>query len=219
MAGPLASAVQGAYNKKAAEKAAKLAKEQQTAGMQLVNELDYQPMYASENVPTFQRSQSPIARSYLESVLAGNNPSSTFSGAPNAKLTKQRQQADQNRMFGTMEERVAAQRAMEQATPWKVTPPTRRVNPNRGEPGGADWIVKNTEKAGSGITRSLNDALLSTGTDLDAIAQNRVKGAPYSVYLDNINNLLETQYDGDADRLAADIRAAGGLDKLSKRGR
>ncbi len=221
MAGPLSGLVKGKYDKDAAKEAAKLAKEQQKAGMQLINELDYEPMYASQNVPTFQRSKSPVARSYLESFLAGNNPSATFSGAPNAKVTKARQQGAQNQMFGTIEQRIAAQRAMEAETPWKVTPPERKINPNRAtNPGAAQWTVENSDLAGYGVNKEINDAVTSTGNDLtlghregtnpfgrDGMLAREGRAA-------GIQNLLQNEYKGDEARLAADIRAAGGIEKL-----
>lgn len=220
MGGPVSTWLEGNQREKGAEEAARLAKEQQVAGMQLINGLDYDPMYASQNVPTYQRSRSPVARSYLESFLAGNNPQATFSGAPNAKVTKMRQQGAQDQMFGTMQQRIAAQRAMEAETPWKVTTPTRKISPEKeGAEGNTTWTVQNSDKAGAGITRSLDEALLQTGTNLEDIKNNRVKGAPYSVYLDRISGLLANTYGGDADRMAADIRAAGGLDNLGRRGR
>lgn len=225
MAGPLASLVQGKYNKDAAEKAAKLAAQQQKAGMQLVSELDYQPMYASERVPTFQRSQSPIARSYLESVLAGNNPSSTFSGAPGAYGKKVLQQKQQDQMFGNMPARVAAQRTMEAATPWAVTPPTRQVNPAKNaDPGAAAWSVEHADLAGKGINKTVADALRDTGTDLDALAakndgkkfKNYGEMLEYPSTTDDLTKMLAL-YGGDQARFAADLRAAGGYAQLAKK--
>lgn len=221
MAGPFASLVKGKYDKEAAKRAGELAEKQQKAGMQLVNELDYEPMYASERVPTFQRSQSPVARSYLESFLAGNNPSATFSGAPNAKVTKMRQQGAQDQMFGTMQQRIAAQRAMEAETPWKVTPPERKINPNRNAtPGGAQWTVENGKLAGYGINKEINDAVSSTGNDLTLGYQKGTNPFGRDGMLARegraagIQNLLQNEYRGDEARLAADIRAAGGIEQL-----
>lgn len=218
MAGPLATAIQGASNKKAAKKDKAYAAQQQRAGAQLINELDYEPMYASENVPTYQRSQSPVARSYLESFLMGNNPSATFSGAPNAKLTKQRQQSSQNAMFGTPEQRIAQQRQMETATPWKVTPPTRKVNPSAEPDGAADWTMQNSELASYGINKTLADALADTGTDMTALNARSRKTQAGALELISINKWLDKtlkeQYGGDRNKLAADIRSAGGAKQL-----
>lgn len=85
----------------------------------------FEPMYASERAPTFQRSQSPVARAYLESMLMGNNPDSTFSGEVNADVTKQQQQASRDQVFGTPEQLKAKQDELFAQTPWKVTPPNK----------------------------------------------------------------------------------------------
>lgn len=124
--GMVGTAVMNKKNAKAAEKNRK-------QGIDMIKSMDWEPMYASETVPTYQRTQSPVARSYLESFLMGNNPNATFSGAPNAKLTKARQQEAQNQMFGTPEQRVAQQRAMEAQTPWKVQTPSRPVIGQQGQ--------------------------------------------------------------------------------------
>lgn len=105
----------------------KLAEKNREQQMKMLETLDFEPMYASQNVPTFKKSESPIARSYLESFLLGNNPDATFSAAPNAKAIQASQQKQQNAWFGTPEERVARAKQVQQETPWKVTTPTRPV--------------------------------------------------------------------------------------------
>lgn len=220
--GPIAQAIKGGQDKKAAKKNQAFAERQQRAGAQLINELDYEPMYASSRVPTYQRSQSPVARSFLESFLVGNNPSATFSGAPNAAATKQRQQTAQNAMFGTPEARIAQQRQMEAATPWKVKPPTRKVNPQAGaSPGAADWTMQNNDLAGVGLNKNLYDALDETGLDLNAMRdkkkwKNSSQAGEYVRTQAIMDKILSEKYGGNADRLAADIRAAGGLEALAK---
>ena len=99
--------------------------------MEFAKTLDWEPMYASDVAPTFKRTESPVARSYIESFLMGNNPDSTFKGSINSGETRAAQQAAQNAMYGTPEARVARQRQIEQETPWKVTAPTREVGQKR----------------------------------------------------------------------------------------
>jgi hypothetical protein len=107
------------------QKAAERDKERQ---FKVLESMDFEPVYASATTPTYQRTESPIARSYLESFLLGNNPDATFSGAPNAKATRAGQQYQQNAMFGTPEQRVARAQQIQTETPWwKVTPPTQPV--------------------------------------------------------------------------------------------
>ncbi len=222
MAGPIASAIQGKYNKEAAKEAAKLAAKQQKAGIQLINEMDFEPMYASSRVPTFQRSQSPVARSYIDSFLMGNNPDSVRSTAPNAALQKGLLQKKQNAMFGTPEARLAEQRQIQAATPWAVRPPERTIKSTFTPE--AQFTAQNSELAQSGINGELEAALRETGTDLPKQLTSRDrKGGDLGAAMQStwataaIEKLLKEQYNGDATRLAADIRAAGGLKPLTKK--
>lgn len=105
----------------------KAARQDKADRLNLIKSLDYDPMYASDTTPTFQRSQSPVARAYLESFLMGNNPDMTFSGRPNAAHTKAEQQTAQNAMFGTPAERLQQSQQIQNSTPWKVQTPTRTV--------------------------------------------------------------------------------------------
>ncbi len=222
MAGPIATAVQGKYNKNAARANEKYAAAQQRAGMQLINSLDYEPMYASERVPTFQRSQSPVARSYIESYLMGNNPDSISSTRAGAGAAKARAQLQQNQMFGTPDDRLQQQRAYMATTPWQVTPPTRSVKSTIATPD-VDWNVQNADFAAAGINKDLNDALTATGTNLPALRDlsgNRKKsGLDAFLQLNQqssgVEDLLKNYYNGDATKLAADIKAAGGLAQLT----
>ena len=214
-----AQAIQGAYDKRAANKNREYAAQQQRAGMQLINSLDYEPMYASQNVPTYQRSQSPVARSYIESMLMGANPDSISSTRAGAGMLKARAQAGQNAMYGTPQERLAQQQAYMQTTPWAVKTPTRAVKsivtPE------ANWTAQNSDYAAYGVNKPLNDALTETGTNLEGL---KGQASKHKASMDDIMRditteqrlaeVLNNQYGGNADKLAADIRAAGGFNKL-----
>lgn len=112
---------------RAAKKDRKAAEEDRKQRMAMINNMDFEPMYASQTTPTFQRTQSPVARSYLESFLMGNNADSTFSGSPNAAAKKGVQQRAQNQTFGTPEARAQQQQQILKETPWAVQAPTRPV--------------------------------------------------------------------------------------------
>jgi hypothetical protein len=120
------SAVDLAYSGKKNIKAEEEAVKKRLA---LLDSLDWQPEYASQHVPTYQKTQSPIARSYLESMLLGQNPDSTFSGATNAKYKKAAQQRTMDSLYGSMPQRAAESARVQQETPWQVTPPTRQIAP------------------------------------------------------------------------------------------
>ncbi len=141
-------------NRKAADRARK-----QT--FDTINSLDWEPMYASDTVPAYQKTQSPVARSYLESFLAGNNPNMTFSGAPNAGFTKARQQASQDAMFGTMDQRIAQQRALEASNPYQVQTPTRPVM--SGQAKEAIYKGSNPNAAGAGLDQGTRQKLIELG--------------------------------------------------------
>jgi hypothetical protein len=228
MAGPFGTLAAIPGEKKAAKRNAEYAKQQQRAGMQLINELDYEPEYASNHVPTYQRSQSPVARAYLESFLSGDNPDTISPTAPNAIARRQAAQTRQNAMYGTPQERLAQQNAYFAQQPWKVTAPTRPINPNRStDTGAAQWTAENSDFASYGVNKALSDALNDTGTNLEALkgqAMNK-HGNPNDALAFGqketaVATLLKEDYGGDANRMAADVRAAGGLEQLLKqRGR
>jgi hypothetical protein len=118
--GELVGIARGVYSAKDAKEAAKKDRARQMA---LLEGNDWDPMYASDRAPTFQKSESPIARGYLESMLTGNNPDQISRAAPNAAMQKQFAQTNQNQMFGTPQERLARSRELQTATPWKVQSP------------------------------------------------------------------------------------------------
>lgn len=106
---------------------AKAARQNKKDQIGLIDKLDWDPMYASDTTPMYKPTQSPVARAYLESMLTGSNPDTTYSTRPNAAATKATQQASQNAMYGTPEERVAQQRALQSQPLYTVPTPTRSV--------------------------------------------------------------------------------------------
>jgi len=180
----------------------KAAEEARRQSFNTIKSLDWEPMYASDTVPQYQKTQSPVARSYLESFLAGNNPNMTFSGAPNAALTKQRQQQSQDAMFGTMDQRIAQQRAIEQQNPYKVQTPTRKVFSDQAQQGVFASSHPQATAAGldSGTLQKLVDlGVIKDGGDLpwkvrdDAEGKrftNAVRGAAAAGNTADLNQLL-----------------------------
>ena len=103
-----------------ADNAARRANEK---GQQAFRAGNWNPAFASDNVPTYQRSQSPVARSFLESLVMGTNPAMVRSTAPNAGLQKQQMQQQENQMFGTPQERMELQQRIFRDQPWAVEAP------------------------------------------------------------------------------------------------
>lgn len=77
--------------------------------MAFVNDLDWQPEFAADYAPAYKKSQSPVARAYLESILSGANPDLIPSYRQGASDLKADAQTKQNAMYGTPEERVKKQ--------------------------------------------------------------------------------------------------------------
>jgi hypothetical protein len=140
--GLVGKAKENKLNKKAAEAARK-------ERNKLMETMDFEPMYASERTPTYQKSESPVARAYLESFLLGNNPNATFSGSPNGAAMKGVQQRQQNSLFGTPQQRVARQQQLQTETPWKVAPPERKIVGAEDAP--AQWATKYPQLLALGI--------------------------------------------------------------------
>jgi hypothetical protein len=171
------------------------------ANMKLIEGLDWEPMYASETVPTYQRTQSPVARSYLESFLMGNNPDATFSGSPNAKVVKAQQQQAQNQMFGTPEQRIAQQRAYEATTPWKVQTPTRPVVGDRNDGARAAMRAPRIATNNNVSSTKLLDALDKSG----ATKGNQWKSIAMIGPDKDLGKLADEAFDGDQEALAGFI--------------
>ncbi len=147
----------------------KAAKDQQKAAdaaaakrLNLIKSLDFNPTMTSDLAPTYQRTQSPIARSWIESFLSGNNPDAVSPTSPNASFMKARAQAQQNSMFGTPEERAAQQQQFMQATPWAVTSPKRQIGAAPEEQKKATYynqFAKPDAAEKAGLTQDLDAAM------------------------------------------------------------
>lgn len=101
----------------AAKKNRKEAVQNRNRNMNYVGSIDWTPQYAQNlmsNNGAYQKSESPLARSYLESLLTGNNPDATFSGSPNADLVKTQQAGSRDQMYGTQQQ--LQQRSQQNAT-------------------------------------------------------------------------------------------------------
>jgi hypothetical protein len=105
----------------------KAAHQYQKDQMARIDGLDWEPEYASDHAPTYQRSQSPVARAFLESMLTDANPATTFSGRHGAQQIQQGQQRRFGQQYGDWNTLQQQQRALDADTPWAVKPMTRQV--------------------------------------------------------------------------------------------
>lgn len=163
---------------------------------EMIDKIDWEPMYASQTVPQYQKSQSPLARSVIDSFLMGNNPLSTRSSAPNAALIKARQQEQQNQMFGTPEQRLAQQNAITSTNPYTFKTPTRPVMGQQMQE--AKYQGQAPELNGWGIDRDTYDKLVAggyapEGGDVNSIAPNvkSLKGMDMDAYGAAIRNAVK----------------------------
>jgi hypothetical protein len=87
-------------------------------GMDLAQQLNWEPDYVSDLMGPYQRTQSPVSRQFLESLLSGANPSMV----QGTRLGGNRLQAGAQRRFdeqtGGFDQLLARQREVEQQTPW-----------------------------------------------------------------------------------------------------
>jgi hypothetical protein len=110
------------YAKEAAGKSARDAREARTQGLDMVANQDWEPELASDHIGTYQRSQSPVARSFLESFLTGNNPAAVQDVRLGSQRDAAKKQAGFDQAYGGFDQLRRKQRAMEEATPWAVKP-------------------------------------------------------------------------------------------------
>lgn len=114
-------------NKEAAAQQLKNAEEMRRGALNLTQQMNWQPNYVSDAIRPYQRAQSPVARSFLESLLTGANPSMVQSTRLGADRQKAAAQGAFNQQFGGWDQLEAQQRQLAQQTPWAVTPPQTPV--------------------------------------------------------------------------------------------
>ncbi len=178
------------------------------ANLSLIKELDWEPMYSSDTIPAYQKTKSPVAGSFIESYLAGNNPAAISSTAPNAKFQKAQQQRAQDQMFGPMQERIAAQRAAEASNPYKVTTPTRKVVGSQAQ--SAEWTAANSPYAQRGVNKNLFDTLNELGVTMPESRGNELKGGIGALLAPSAAEQLAKDY-GSPDAAAAALKQDPGL--------
>lgn len=92
----------------------------------MVESMDWTPTYANNlmsNGGQYQKTESPLADSYLESILTGSNPDTVFSGSPNAAGAKQAKLAQREQQFGKPADLLARQRKVQSTNPYQTWTP------------------------------------------------------------------------------------------------
>ncbi len=105
-----------------AKKETRAAKSDRERALAMAAEANYNPFLVSDIIDPYQRSQSPVARGYLESFLTGANPQAVQGVRAGARPQQAAAQQGCNQAYGGWDELRAKQRAMEQSTPWDIKP-------------------------------------------------------------------------------------------------
>lgn len=111
--------MQAKADEKAADEQAANAERMREESFDIANRLHWEPDYVSDLVKPYQKAESPLARSFLESLLTGANPSmvqSTRLGAPRLQAGAQHRFDGQ---FGGFDKLLERQRAIESRSPWE----------------------------------------------------------------------------------------------------
>jgi hypothetical protein len=107
---------------KAAQTQTRNAREARDDAMALLRNQNREPDLVSKHIGPYQRSESPIADAFLESMLTGQNPaaiSSTRAGGAGQRMAAQR---GFDASTGGFDALRARQQAMQGETPWRVKP-------------------------------------------------------------------------------------------------
>lgn len=125
--GGVGNMYQGITGAKAGKKAKKDAYRNQTnyyADLDLSREVaarnKYDPTYESQLIGPYQRSESPAARAYLESMLTGDNAQAAASPWDDQRVAAQGRSNDR---YGSYDDLLAAGGSHRSATPWDTKTP------------------------------------------------------------------------------------------------
>lgn len=122
-----AKAIEVRAQQKAAQQQLEEARKLRQQSLDLTGKLNWQPKYVSDALRPYQRAQSPVARSFLESLLTGGNPSAVQSTRLGAGRQQAAAQHNFDQQFGGWDALEAQQRQLAQEAPWTVTPPQTPV--------------------------------------------------------------------------------------------
>ncbi len=118
----IGAAVGAEKQRKQAQKEARAAREDRERALAMATEANYNPFLVSDVIDPYQRSQSPVARGYLESFLTGVNPQAVQGVRAGAPAMQAKAQGGFNQAYGGWDNLRAKQREMEQSTPWDIKP-------------------------------------------------------------------------------------------------
>jgi len=118
----IGAAVGAEKQRKQAQKEARYARNDRERALAMAADANYNPFLVSDVIDPYQRSQSPVARGYLESFLTGANPQAVQGVRAGAPVQKASAQQGFNQAYGGWDALRQKQREMEQSTPWDIKP-------------------------------------------------------------------------------------------------
>lgn len=117
-------------SRRASKEQAKLARERYNAQQHALQNFDWNPEYVSQHAPQFQRTESPVARAYLESFLTGSNPMAIQGTRAGADVARQNAQNLFNQRYGGWDALRARQEAIDNDPDrFAVSPIEREITP------------------------------------------------------------------------------------------
>lgn len=120
--------VQAKKQLEAAKKAQQQARQDRERALWINQQQDWQPEMVSDHIGPYQRSTSPVADAFLQSLLTGDNSAAVQGTRADSGQRKAQAQRGFNRNYGGWDQVRQKQREMESSTPWEVKPFTREVS-------------------------------------------------------------------------------------------
>lgn len=112
--------VAAGLNYRGAERSRRAAADQARERKQYFEGLNWDPEYVSSHVQPYQRSSSPVARGYLESMLTGASPDMIRGTAPGAGAARSNAALEFARQYGSHDQQLGQERQALSQQPWAV---------------------------------------------------------------------------------------------------
>lgn len=145
------------------------AKADRERGVKMAQMQDWSPERVRDQVGTYQRSRSPVADAYLQSVLTGDNPAAIQGTRLGANIDKHDAQKRFDSGYGGWDSLRAQQRQMDNTTPWAVPNPT-------GKQYGDDKDAAKLSREELRDLEQLGGVKVSTGGDFIGTAEGKAWG-------------------------------------------
>jgi hypothetical protein len=174
----IGAAVGAEKRRKESQRERERAQDDRERAVEMAADATYDPFQVRDMIDPYQRSQSPVARGYLESFLTGSNPQAVQSIRATAPQQRAQLQGNFDQAYGGWDQLRAKQREMETSTPWA----TKALNR---EP--VSQEMRQKAKYGMGAQRVL-DRLGIGAEDIATLERMGISIDPRSGVLDGTSN-------------------------------